>query len=765
MSDHVLDAHDDGGKGSRAPHPRTQSVDLEPEMPARGLPTSAWERWFFRSRPGLLNSHGQTMTQDDNEIFPSNSSARAAGGGGVVVLEFTSFRDFIDRYSARISDEGLFIVSERPPSVGESVTFEVRLSDDFRLMKGRGTVVWRVLPGTPAHESGMAIRFEEIDEPSRRLITRLVNNYRGEGGTVFDLTTPPEAATEPVEETGTSEELFVTDPIQKAPSPSGNSTDELFGESPFQVPAGPETIALPRDLVPSVETSGLESLIQSASAADEPLHPIGPLDPPEPVPPPVRTPVQPPVQPPEQPITEPELPSIHVDPGPAAPSADFVEETVPEIDEDFVPSIDAEPAVLPEIAPAKSLTPPAPASSQPPAQEVGELEPPSIPIDPVAAPDLGPLLEPDLIPGPGGDPSVSSPAEADVSLSAEGGEIPLAPPEVILEPPTESGAREPSVPEVDLVQPTHESSESLAPPEISGEIPQGVPGDAVRDVEMPEAGEMDEDYATSYAASAATSGSGPGRWLWIGLCIVAVVLGGIAAVRYQDHLRELMPWLPGGDRAMQTSADRPSLEELRARLLGEKETDAAPAAATGNADAEEAEAESPSDEAKAGVEPEAIEMEAIEAEATAAGVEDRAVDPAPTQVVADVDPPSDATESPTGSPIAGPTQSAGRVESIDWTDQNGSTVVNIATAGLLSRDSFDHVRVSQGSPREVIKVFGVTESFPPRVYEVGSGQVIRLRTGSHSGGEVHIVADLADDSVRMSGIDVVGKTLRVTFSR
>ena len=62
---------------------------------------------------------------EGNQVFPQGGSA------ALLVIEFPSFRDFIDAYSPIISEQGIFIrnadVSESNAfAVGDRVNFEVR---------------------------------------------------------------------------------------------------------------------------------------------------------------------------------------------------------------------------------------------------------------------------------------------------------------------------------------------------------------------------------------------------------------------------------------------------------------------------------------------------------------------------------------------------------------------------------------------------------------------------------------------------------------
>ena len=110
-------------------------------------------------------------------------------------LQFDSFRAFVDEYSSRLSERALFLVTDSPEAIGTAVEFSLGLSDEFRLLQGSGEVVWIVQESSGETPSGMAIRILEVDEPTERLLARLVENQRKKGGKTFSVKAPPEAAT------------------------------------------------------------------------------------------------------------------------------------------------------------------------------------------------------------------------------------------------------------------------------------------------------------------------------------------------------------------------------------------------------------------------------------------------------------------------------------------------------------------------------------------------------------------------------------------
>lgn len=201
-----------------------------------------------------------------------------------VLLEFGSFREFIDDYSAHVSGNGMFLLGS-PRRTGERVAFEVRLSDDFRLIHGTGTVEWSVPVSTPDRPSGAALRFTDLDEPSRRLVARLVDNHRESGGVPFDVDArPPEASGEGGAGSGTIEEPAALDFASEAPPLPIPETD--FDAARTQIVKLPDDF--PRQdaatLAESLEDSGFEpaelSHVSEAPDGDEPeeVLPVLPVD-------------------------------------------------------------------------------------------------------------------------------------------------------------------------------------------------------------------------------------------------------------------------------------------------------------------------------------------------------------------------------------------------------------------------------------------------------------------------------------------------------
>lgn len=107
-----------------------------------------------------------------------------------VQLEFENFSGFIREVSANLSLGGMFVKTRYLKPVGTIVRFEFRLSDQYRLIRGTGEVVWtRWRDQPPAMPAGMGIQFLDLDAESRTLVSAIVEQHERAGGAPFDLVT------------------------------------------------------------------------------------------------------------------------------------------------------------------------------------------------------------------------------------------------------------------------------------------------------------------------------------------------------------------------------------------------------------------------------------------------------------------------------------------------------------------------------------------------------------------------------------------------
>lgn len=184
-------------------------------------------------------------------------------------LEFESFRAFVDEYSPRLADHGLFLPTHEPEPVGSVVEFSLSLSDEFRLLQGTGEVVWTLAEVTELGSPGMAVRILEADESTRRLLDRLIDNHRKKGGEPFSLEPPPGAVTAPAEVAAESPEAPVGeaegDAVMRAPSIDLGQAIDLSGT----IPIGPHEAVPPALEEEPAPTLGTDEDAPAAAALDE----------------------------------------------------------------------------------------------------------------------------------------------------------------------------------------------------------------------------------------------------------------------------------------------------------------------------------------------------------------------------------------------------------------------------------------------------------------------------------------------------------------
>ncbi len=105
-----------------------------------------------------------------------------------VVLKFDHFGGFFIDYAANLSLKGIFIKTDDPKPAGSIFIFEIWLGDERRLVHGIGEVVWvrRAEEGIN-RPTGMGIRYLKLDDESRQVIHRIIEEQLAKGGEVFDF--------------------------------------------------------------------------------------------------------------------------------------------------------------------------------------------------------------------------------------------------------------------------------------------------------------------------------------------------------------------------------------------------------------------------------------------------------------------------------------------------------------------------------------------------------------------------------------------------
>ena len=107
---------------------------------------------------------------------------------GAVRLRYRLFHEFLEENAANISAGGMFIRTIHPGEPGSEMEFEIRLEDDFTLIRGRAEVTWVRRSGqVPGAEPGMGIRFLSLPEESQALVDKIVSERVAAGLELFDL--------------------------------------------------------------------------------------------------------------------------------------------------------------------------------------------------------------------------------------------------------------------------------------------------------------------------------------------------------------------------------------------------------------------------------------------------------------------------------------------------------------------------------------------------------------------------------------------------
>ena len=127
------------------------------------------------------------MTEHESETSRSGSRPPEADEFSVVA-EFESFGELLELCAARISEEGIVLESAVLVEAGSSTKFEVRIRDGFQVLAGEGEVL-RIDPVDvgDGDRSGVTLRFLHLDQPSLKLLPRLIEHYRKRGLPLLEL--------------------------------------------------------------------------------------------------------------------------------------------------------------------------------------------------------------------------------------------------------------------------------------------------------------------------------------------------------------------------------------------------------------------------------------------------------------------------------------------------------------------------------------------------------------------------------------------------
>jgi uncharacterized protein (TIGR02266 family) len=112
--------------------------------------------------------------------------------GAAIKVRYPGVEDDFDETVGDIGMAGMFVQSESPMPAGTLMNFEVRPSPQWRMLRGRGRVVWARHQATEVGKpTGMGVRFIELDERARRGIRWLIETYQAVGDRPFETWTIP----------------------------------------------------------------------------------------------------------------------------------------------------------------------------------------------------------------------------------------------------------------------------------------------------------------------------------------------------------------------------------------------------------------------------------------------------------------------------------------------------------------------------------------------------------------------------------------------
>ena len=198
----------------------------------------------------------------------SNSAGRSARFESVVT-EFDSFDELLSRCASKISEEGLIVESDSAAGLSSILRFELKIRDGFSVLTGDGEVVAaRELDGESGPRYEMALRFVHLDNPSLKLLPRLIEHYRKQGITRRELPSSAAGIVDAVQEEtdtpmpltladlemefssregATEEPEMMTPPVDEDPSVIDDSEDRLLDAEP--------ALSVPEEIVEAAEVS------------------------------------------------------------------------------------------------------------------------------------------------------------------------------------------------------------------------------------------------------------------------------------------------------------------------------------------------------------------------------------------------------------------------------------------------------------------------------------------------------------------------------
>ncbi|MEM6455590.1 MAG: PilZ domain-containing protein [Acidobacteriota bacterium] len=705
----------------------------------------------------------------------SDPSARPSGNTITPLrLRFEQFSSFVTTYAPRISLQGVFLRTSRPKPPGSRLQVDFQLADGTSLIRAVGDVVWiRLEAMGPDQPTGMALRFDAVNDEGRMLILKIFEEHLAKGGFPFELEPMPAGATDDphaLDDDPPAAAAAPMLPFDEAPAleldappaddpllgddllADGNplpdidtlaDVDALADDDPFSGalpdlsdaalpdidfgiapdPAAAADAEAPRDFFGRAEDADDESPdagagTDDAFALDEPL--------------------------PDFELTEP----IHAN---SAAEDDFdgldFDMSRPNLTRDAEPTADA------------------PADASDTSDSLFD--------DPLVAPTFTDDAPPPSAAGvfDAGAPAADNPFGLDEAASwppesadAAAEEAPSAPgsaawPPADLDdaPPAEAPSDLDDAPLAEAPSDLDASLLGSVDPDLLGESTEETAPSAPLGFDR---GQDDADALPAFGGHADESladvdlDAPPKRRSRLPL-IAAVLVLALAGAGY--FFRDMILPSAGSDDAVGAIAT------------------ADPAAAPGppaGAGSEPPNAAAPADAAGAATDGDGTRsVPAQPPQPNTAAPQPAATAPAPAPSAADSNRRAAAQRPAANRPRAdanrggggGPAATAFR--DVSWTTAGARTVITLEANGALASSRVEQVRVGSDSPRELLRIDGIDVVLPAR--DIGSGAVQRIRSGLHpqpdGSSRLHIVIDLTSHAVELESLENLGDRITLTF--
>jgi type IV pilus assembly protein PilZ len=90
----------------------------------------------------------------------------------LIQYRFAAFDEFLSEYAADLSEGGMFIETDEPRALGDTISVQFALRDGTRLVECLAHVIRVEPPGSPC--PGMAVAFRGLDPESLALLKEII---------------------------------------------------------------------------------------------------------------------------------------------------------------------------------------------------------------------------------------------------------------------------------------------------------------------------------------------------------------------------------------------------------------------------------------------------------------------------------------------------------------------------------------------------------------------------------------------------------------